>query len=74
MEQRKLDELHAKYLFILPKIELHGSIYFRHLSPDRKADAIQEMRALACYADHQIMQKEGIYLSPTRHRCGCRLA
>jgi len=47
MEQRKLDELHAKYLSILPKIELHGHIYFRHLNPDRKADAIQEMRALA---------------------------
>ena len=47
MEQRKLDELHAKYLSILPKIELHGRIYFRHLSPDRKADAIQEMCSLA---------------------------
>ena len=47
MEQRKLDELHAKYLSILPRIELHGRIYFRHLDPHRKADAIQEMRALA---------------------------
>jgi hypothetical protein len=47
MEQPKLDELHAKYLSILPKIELHGRIYFRHLNPHRKADAIQEMRALA---------------------------
>ena len=48
MEQRNhLDELHVKYLSILPKIELHGSIYFRHLDPHRKADAVQEMRALA---------------------------
>lgn len=47
MDQRTLDELHVKYLSILPRIELHGSIYFRHLNPHRKADAIQEMRALA---------------------------
>jgi hypothetical protein len=47
MEQRKLDELHARFLDILPRIELHGHIYFRHLRPHRKADAIQEMRALA---------------------------
>jgi hypothetical protein len=47
MEQRKLDELHAKFLTILPRIELHGRIYFRHLNPDRKADAIQEMCSLA---------------------------
>jgi hypothetical protein len=47
MKQRKLDELHAHFLDILPKIELHGHIYFRHLSPHKKADAIQEMRALA---------------------------
>jgi hypothetical protein len=48
MEKRNLlDELHAKFLTILPRIELHGRIYFRHLDPHRKADAIQEMRALA---------------------------
>jgi hypothetical protein len=42
-----LDPLHARFLTILPKIELHGNIYFRHKSHDQKADAIQEMRALA---------------------------
>src|SRR5262249_575036 len=42
-----LDELHSRFLTILPRIELHGRIYFRHLSPDRKADAIQEMCSLA---------------------------
>jgi hypothetical protein len=47
MDQRKLDELHDRFLDILPKIELHGRIYFRHLKSHRKADAIQEMRALA---------------------------
>jgi hypothetical protein len=40
--------LHAAFLAILPRVELHGRIYFRHLRcPHRKADAIQEMRALA---------------------------
>jgi hypothetical protein len=47
MKQRKLAELHARFLDLLPKIELHGRIYFRHLKPHRRADAIQEMRALA---------------------------
>jgi hypothetical protein len=41
-------ELHARFDLILPRIELHGRIYFRHLRcPHRQADAIQEMRALA---------------------------
>jgi hypothetical protein len=41
-------ELHTRFLSLLPRIELHGRIYFRHLRcPHRKADAIQEMRALA---------------------------
>jgi hypothetical protein len=40
--------LHAQFLLILPRIELHGRIYFRHLTcPHEKGDAIQEMRALA---------------------------
>ena len=41
------DPLHARFLAILPRVELHGRIYFRHLRPHQKADAIQEMRALA---------------------------
>jgi len=39
--------LHAYFLELLPAIETHGRIYFRHLCPHKKADAIQEMRALA---------------------------
>ena len=40
--------LHARFLLILPRVELHGRIYFRHVRcPHKKADAIQEMRALA---------------------------
>jgi hypothetical protein len=42
-----LSELHASFLLILPRIELHGRIYFRHLAADKKADAVQEMQALA---------------------------
>jgi hypothetical protein len=43
-----LEELHAAFLLILPSVELHGRIYFRHVRcPHKKADAIQEMRALA---------------------------
>ena len=41
------DHLHVVFLALLPRIELHGRIYFRHLRPHHKADAIQEMRALA---------------------------
>jgi hypothetical protein len=42
-----IETLHAAFLSILPRVELHGRIYFRHLCPHKKADAIQEMRALA---------------------------
>jgi hypothetical protein len=55
MKPRKSDvgcccfaELHARFVLLLPRIELHGRIYFRFLRcPHRKADAIQEMRCLA---------------------------
>ena len=39
------DQLHAVFMTLLPRIERHGRIYFRHLRPHNKADAIQEMRA-----------------------------
>jgi hypothetical protein len=42
-----LAHLHAAFLSILPRVEQHGRIYFRHLPPHKKADALQEMRALA---------------------------
>jgi hypothetical protein len=45
--RRHLAELHTQFLVILPRVELHGRIYFRFLSTDRKAELIQEMRALA---------------------------
>ena len=39
--------LHARFLLILPRIELHGRVYFRHLRcPHRRQDAIAEMVAL----------------------------
>ena len=41
-------DLQADFLVILPRIELHARYYFRHLHcPHLKADAIQEMQALA---------------------------
>jgi hypothetical protein len=43
-----VEALHAGFLLILPRVELHGNIFFRHLRcPHKKADAVQEMRALA---------------------------
>jgi hypothetical protein len=42
-----LAELHADFLLILARVELHGRIYFRHLRSHKRADAIQEMRSLA---------------------------
>jgi hypothetical protein len=39
-------ELEDAFLTLLPRIEQHGRIYFRHLRPHRRADAVQEMRAV----------------------------
>jgi hypothetical protein len=44
---RPIPRLHARFLALVPRIELHGHIYFRHLRSHEKADAIQEMLALA---------------------------
>jgi hypothetical protein len=41
------DALHAKFLTLLPRVELHGRVYFRHLrSPQAKEEALAEMVAL----------------------------
>jgi hypothetical protein len=39
--------LHDRFLELLPRIETHGKIYFRHKKGEEKAEAMQEMRALA---------------------------
>jgi hypothetical protein len=39
--------LHERFLLLLPKIEVHGQIHFRHLAPQHKDEIFQEMRALA---------------------------
>jgi hypothetical protein len=45
---RYLADLHARFTALLPKIELHGRIYFRHVRcPHRKAELLQDMRSLA---------------------------
>src|SRR4051812_40873880 len=42
-----LDALHARFLALVPRIELHGRVYFRHVKcPQKRADAIAEMVAL----------------------------
>jgi hypothetical protein len=41
-------QMHAGFLSILPRIELHGHVYFRYLKcPDRREDAVAEMIALS---------------------------
>ena len=43
-----VEALQERFLHLLPRIELHGLIYFRAVKcPAKKADVIQEMRALA---------------------------
>jgi hypothetical protein len=41
------EELHATFLTILSRIELHGRCFFRHKKPDKRDEAIAEMVALA---------------------------
>ncbi len=42
------EPLHVAFLALLPKIERHGQVHFRHLRcPHRKADAVAEVVALA---------------------------
>jgi len=42
-----LDHLHARFLAILPRIETHAQIHFRHLRcPGKREDAIAEVIAL----------------------------
>ena len=43
-----LAELHARFQALLPRVELHARVFFRHVRcPDRKQDAINECLALA---------------------------
>jgi hypothetical protein len=43
-----LSPLQQHFLMILPRIELHAQVYFRHLRcPGRKADAVAETVAVA---------------------------
>jgi hypothetical protein len=41
-----LEKMHQQYLAILPIIERHGRIYFRHRNADQKEELIAEMVAL----------------------------
>ncbi len=45
--QPALVDLHRRFLLIVPRIQLHGRVYFRHIKcRERKEDAIQEMIGL----------------------------
>jgi hypothetical protein len=41
------DHLHAAFLTILPRIQLHGRVYFRHKNPEKREEMIAEMVGLA---------------------------
>jgi DNA-directed RNA polymerase specialized sigma24 family protein len=42
------EQLHARFLALLPRIELHARIYFGHVKcPQRKEDCVQEAVAIA---------------------------
>jgi hypothetical protein len=43
----QLADLHTRFLVLLPRIERHGRIYFRHLRGHPKEEVFQEMRSLA---------------------------
>src|SRR5262245_52258264 len=48
MSAKTLEALDGKFLAILPRIELHARIYFRHVRcPNRKDDCIAEVVAVA---------------------------
>lgn len=47
LSSAQLANLHTRFLVLLPKIETHGRIYFRHLRPHQKDEVLQEMRSLA---------------------------
>ena len=44
---RSPDDLHAAFLSILPRIELHGRCSFKHKPSDKRDEAVAEMVALA---------------------------
>jgi len=52
------DQLHDRFLTLLPRIEMHGRIYFRHLRGHKKADAIAEMVALAWQWFVRLMERD----------------
>jgi hypothetical protein len=69
------ESLRRSFESLRARIELHARVSFRGVRcPHRRADAVAEVVALSCYADHRIMRKACIHLSPTRHLCGCGLA
>jgi len=44
--QQSLADLHCRFLVILPRIELHGRVYFRHKNAEKREEMIAEMVGL----------------------------
>ena len=52
--------LQRRFLTLLPRIEVHGRIHFRHVKcPIQREEVVAEMVALCCYAEFWIMQSSG---------------
>ncbi len=41
-EQKPVSEMHARFLQLLPRLQLHGRIFFRNLPLHKKEEAIAE--------------------------------
>src|SRR5581483_4714341 len=55
---RNPSELQTRFLLILPGIERHGRVYFRHLSPGpRRDDAIAEVVGIAWKWYRRLVQR-----------------
>ena len=53
-----LDSLHAGFLSLLPRVQLHAAIFFRHLRcPHQKEDAVAETVALAWAWYRRLVEK-----------------
>lgn len=74
-EQISLPALHTHFLALLPRIELHGRIFFRYLKcAHQRAEAIQEMRALAWKWFVRLAHRgkdAGEFIATFAHRLAC---
>src|ERR1700688_2328391 len=68
------DNLQARFLALLPKIERCARFYFRHITCSAKrTDGIAETVGLCCYADLRIMRRPRKKPSEAGGFCGVLL-